>query len=191
MKAQSVLVIVGFVYLLYSCSVDDEIKPNTNSPKCTGINNTMISTWDTLELNDDYLIQFPETYIGPGRVKTFEGYSFSNYRDDNKVVLGASGTTYFLNYGDTLPNPIPDSISYQDGYGNTRYYNRIQIYCNENDTIGILYYSGNNGSSFRDAQGTFYARTCNNDCFRWALSIGYAFIEHQEVVTILSTIINK
>lgn len=149
---------------------------------CESDNNDLLpDKWTTEELNGELNISFPETYTGIGRQPNEEGFSFSKQRKDDKVVLAISGETFFLNYGETIENPLPDTYGRFDSFKDI---------IKEHEYLGRFYYLKDNGASFRQSDGIYFIKI-NDTEFSKVIGVSYSQDTFDEVTQILENISKK
>ncbi len=149
---------------------------------CKKDNDNLSSTaWIEEELNDELTISFPETYVGLGRQPNEEGFQFSKQRKDNKVVFAISGETFFLNYGDSISKPLPDTYRRLDSFKDI---------FNGDELQGRFYYIQDNGASFRQSDGIYFIKRNDNE-FSQVIGVSYSIDTFDEVVKILENIKKK
>jgi len=144
-------------------------------------NDLLTDNWITEKLNDELNISFPETYTGSGRQPNEEGFSFSKERKDNKVVLSISGETFFLNYGETIENPLPDTYGRFDSFKDI---------IKEQEYLGRFYYLRDNGGSFRQSDGIYFVKRTEIE-FSKVIGVSYSQETYNEVIQILENIRKK
>ena len=155
---------------LLGCNQNSAVLPDATS---TTIDVRNQPGWDTERLDDDYVIQFPNSYKG-GIGPTIEGPEFSLRREDQRVYFLASRILtggYF-----PLANPRPDSIQYTN-----LSLNRTVAFQHNGQTQGLFYYSRQPKS-----QGQLYL--LRNGQLVFSMTVQYDADLYQEVLGILQTI---
>ena len=101
-----------------------------------------IDSWLTINFKTDYTIQVPTGFKGLG-MAGFEGNTFSKFSDDNTIVLdyGYCNALFCNDFGDTLQTSLPMSIKVKDSSNNIIRLDKIQKFCQNEETIGVMYYS--------------------------------------------------
>src|SRR5664280_684118 len=115
----------------------------------TACNNmTTIDNWLTISFKTNYTIQVPSGFKGIG-MAGFEGNTFSKFSNDTTIVLeyGYCNDLFCYDFGDTLQTIIPLIIKVKDNSNNLITLNKIQRFCQNAETIGVLYYSNDSISN--------------------------------------------
>ncbi|NOZ74385.1 MAG: hypothetical protein GXO90_03275 [FCB group bacterium] len=138
--------------------------------------------WTAEPFKTDFTIQFPSNYNGPG-LHGFEGNIFYKARTDSSVEFEYfyCGPLNCEDFGDTLPNPYPDSIMVNYGSSEERNMNQLVLFCTNGEETGIFYHDQN-----EIAKGKYFQRV--NRVYLEALSIRYDLGLEDEVENILRTI---
>ncbi len=125
-----------------SCKKDNVIEN-------TACNNmTTIDSWLTVSFKTNYTIQVPSGFKGLG-MGGFEGNTFFKFSNDTTIILeyGYCNDLFCNDFGDTLQTTIPLSIKVKDELNNLITLDKIQRFCQNAETIGVLYYSNANISN--------------------------------------------
>lgn len=111
-------------------------------------NMATIDSWLTISFKTNYTIQVPSDFKGLGMVG-FEGDTFSKFSNDTTIVLdyGYCNGLFCNDFGDTLQSTIPLSITVKDNSNNLIKLDKMQKFCQNTETTGILYYTNNNISN--------------------------------------------
>lgn len=138
-KIISLLIIIAFSVGCKKENVIDNIVCNNMATK---------DSWITISFKTNYSIQVPSDFKGLG-MAGFEGNTFSKFSNDTTIMLdyGYCNSLFCNDFGDTLQTTIPLSIKVKDNSNNLITLDKIQRYCQNAETIGILYYTNNNVSS--------------------------------------------
>src|ERR1035437_9276569 len=100
MKKISIFFLI--IFSLLNCTKNDEGE-NVND-----FNLTTIAGWSTIDFKTNYTIQVPAAFVGLG-LTGFEGKSFYKTSANNTIKLygGYNTALIAIDFGDTLPNPVP------------------------------------------------------------------------------------
>jgi hypothetical protein len=169
-----------FILLLTNCSKDDDTA-NVNINKLT-----TFPGWTTINFKTNYTIQVPEGFEGVG-MTGFEGNMFFKSSKDNKIVLSYSycGPLFCNDFGDTLSNQIPKSVQVMGDFDMLITLSKIEYFCQNSETVGILYYS-NNGDI---TKGRLYWK--DNGTLKQALELQFYISEIQTVRGVAESIKRK
>jgi hypothetical protein len=150
-----------------------------------GYNLTSIDSWTIINFKSNYTIQVPDGFEGIG-MAGFEGNTFFKNSPDNKIKLSyAYCNALFCNdFGDSLGNPIPNSISVKNNSGVLITLNKREYFYQNSDLSGILYYSNNDPS-----RGRLFWK--DSDILKAALEIDFNLSEIDTVKEIIGTIKSK
>jgi len=169
------IIFIFAVFVLTNCKKDN----NSNS---TCNNLITVKNWTTIPFKTNYTIQVPDTFVGVG-MAGFEGPTFSKSSSDNKIVLWYmySNDLFCADFGDTLQAKIPSSLTISDNLGNTSTLNMVEKFCQNSQTIGILYYSNSNISN-----GILFWK--DKGFFKMALQIQFYMSDLKIAIQIIETI---
>ena len=111
-------------------------------------NLTSVDSWTTINFKTNYSIQVPSGFKGLG-MAGFEGNTFFKFSNDTTIILeyGYCNDLFCNDFGDTLQTTIPLSIKVKDNSNNLIGLDKIQKFCQNSETIGILYYSNDSISN--------------------------------------------
>ena len=115
----------------------------------TACNNmTTIDSWLTVSFKTNYTIQVPSGFKGLG-MAGFEGNTFYKFSNDTTIILeyGYCNDLFCNDFGDTLQTTIPLSIKVKDNSNNLITLDKIHRFCQNAETIGVLYYSNDSISN--------------------------------------------
>lgn len=143
---------------------------------------TSFSDWVEISFKSNYSIQVPKGFVGVGMVG-FEGNMFSKNSKDNKIILNSCycNSLFCLDFGDTLTIPIPTSIQVINNLSQSISLNKMEYFCQNAETVGILYYSNDDIS-----RGKLYWK--NDGTFKDALEIDFYLSELDIVNNIIESI---
>jgi hypothetical protein len=135
-KPKNIVAIIISILLVTSCKKDNNIE----NAACNNL--TTIDGWTTINFKRNYTIQVPSGFEGIG-MAGFEGNTFFKFSNDTTIVLtyGYCNDLFCFDFGDTLQNIIPASIKVKDNSNNLITLDKIQRFCQNAETIGVLYYS--------------------------------------------------
>lgn len=169
------------ILLLVSCKNNDE--DENENVDCHNL--TTIADWTKVNFKTNYTIQVPTGYVGGG-MQGFEGNTFSKSSTDNKIQLnsGYCNSLFCFDFGDTLRNPIPQSIQVTNNSSDLVTLNKIETFCQNSEVIGYLFYSNNDIS-----RGRLYWK--DENAFKEALEIDFYLSELETVKNIIETIKRK
>jgi len=160
-----------------------------NSVENTVCNNlTTIDSWTTISFKTNYTIQVPSGFKGSG-MAGFEGNTFSKFSNDTTIILeyGYCNDLFCSDFGDTLRGTLPESITVKDNSDKIIELDKIQRFCQNSETIGVLYYSIDsilNSNLYWN--GRLYWK--DNALFKQAMQIKFPASELQTVNEIIETI---
>ena len=149
----------------------------------TACNNmTTKDSWTTINFKTNYTIQVPSGFKGLG-MAGFEGNTFSKFSNDTTIVLeyGYCNGLFCFDFGDTLQTTMPLSIKVKDNSNNLITLDKIQRFCQNAETIGVLYYSNDSISNSK-----LYWK--DNGLFKQALQIKFSASGLETVNEIIETI---
>ncbi len=155
----------------------------------TACNNmTTIDNWLTISFKTNYTIQVPSGFKGLG-MNGFEGNTFSKFSNDTTIILeyGYSNGLFCFDFGDTLQTTIPLSIKVKDNSNNLIALDKIQRFCQNAETIGVLYYS-NDSISNRKLYWNSRLYWKDNGLFKQAMQIKFSASGLETVNEIIETI---
>jgi len=143
-KPKNIIAILIIIILITNCKKDDN-KVNTS---CNNL--TTIDGWSTINFKTNYTIQVPSGFKGLG-MAGFEGNTFSKFSNDTAIILeyGYCNDLFCNDFGDTLQTTIPLSIKVKDNSNNLITLDKIQRFCQNAETIGVLYYSNDSISNIK------------------------------------------
>lgn len=155
----------------------------------TACNNmTTIDSWLTVSFKTNYTIQVPFGFKGLG-MAGFEGNTFSKFSNDTTIVLeyGYCNDLFCYDFGDTLQSTIPLSIKVKDNSNNLITLDKIQRFCQNAETIGVLYYSKDSISNSKLYWNSrLYWK--DNGLFKQAMQIKFSASGLETVNEIIETI---
>jgi hypothetical protein len=160
-----------------------------NSIENSSCNNlTTVDTWTTINFKTNYTIQVPSGFKGLG-MYGFEGNTFSKFSNDTTIILeyGYCDDLFCNDFGDTLQTTMPLSIKVKDNSDNLITLDKIQRFCQNSETIGVLYYSNDSISNSKLYwNGRIYWK--DNGLFKQAMQIKFPASELETVKEIIETI---
>jgi hypothetical protein len=139
---KKIIILLVIIAFSVACKKDNVIEN-------TACNNmTTIDSWLTISFKTNYTIQVPSGFKGLG-MNGFEGNTFSKFSNDTTIILeyGYCNDLFCNDFGDTLQTTIPLSIKVKDNSNNLITLNKIQRFCQNAETIGVLYYSNDSISN--------------------------------------------
>ncbi len=138
-----IIYISVLLFFVYSC----EEKNNEIDNEITCIESVQNDQWETESFKTNYSIQFPSNYIGQGMIG-FEGNIFDKKRNDSLVEFNYyyCSPLYCEDFGDTLADPIPNSLIALDKQNNEAELNEKVLFCDNSVNIGILYHNLNDSA---------------------------------------------
>jgi hypothetical protein len=173
------LVIIAFSV---ACKKDNVIEN-------TAYNNmTTIDSWLTVSFKTNYTIQVPSGFEGSG-MEGFEGNTFFKFSNDTTIILeyGYCNDLFCNDFGDTLRTTIPLIIKVKDNSNNLITLNKIQRFCQNAETIGVLYYSNDSISNSKLYWNSrLYWK--DNGLFKQAMQIKFSASGLETVNEIIETI---
>jgi hypothetical protein len=176
------LVLLAF---LMSCQKDNSIE----NAECNNL--TTIDSWTTINFKTNYTIQVPSGFKGLG-MNGFEGNTFSKFSNDTSIILtyGYSNGLFCFDFGDTLQTIMPASIKVKDNSENLITLDKVQRFCQNTETIGVLYYSEDSISNSKLYwNGRLYWK--DNGLFKQAMEIKFPASELETAKEIIETIKSK
>jgi hypothetical protein len=131
------------ILVSFSCRKEEKSIVNTS---CNNL--TSVDSWTTINFKANYTIQVPSGFKGSG-MAGFEGNTFFKFSNDTTIVLeyGYCNDLFCNDFGDTLQTTIPLSLKVKDNSNNLVGLDKIQKFCQNSETIGILYYSNDSISN--------------------------------------------
>ena len=170
--------IISFTY----CKKDNSIENTV----CNNL--TMVDSWTTINFKTSYTIQVPSGFKGLG-MAGFEGNTFSKFSNDTTIVLeyGYCNDLFCNDFGDTLQTTVPLNIKVKDNSNNLITLDKIQRFCQNAETIGILYYSNDTISNSKLYWNSrLYWK--DNGLFKQAMQIKFPASELETAKGIIETI---
>jgi hypothetical protein len=169
---KKLILIVSVLIFLFACEKNSD----------TGINLTTVDGWSTIAFKANYTIQVPDGFEGTG-MSGFEGNTFSKYSADYTINLyyGYCSDLFCSDFGDSLGNSVPKSVQVRISSGALITLDKREFFYQNSETVGILYYSGNDisrGRLFWKDSGTLKA----------ALEIDFNLSEIETVNKIIGSI---
>jgi len=147
-----------------------------------------IDGWMTISFKTNYTIQVPSGFKGLG-MAGFEGNTFSKFSNDTTIILeyGYCNELFCNDFGDTLQATIPLSIKVKDNSNNLITLDKMQRFCQNGETIGILYYTinSNSGSKLYWNSRLYWV---DNGIFKQAMQVKFPASEIDTVTEIIGTI---
>ena len=140
-----ILSTIGLFVLISACSKDSDNGPNSESEsQCSDM--ALNPNWITEDFKTDYLIQFPDDYVGIGMVG-FEGNIFYKYSPDSTIALYYSycSPLWCDDFGDTI-DIMQTEITLELNNGLTILLEETQEFCDQGELVGKLYYNDLNES---------------------------------------------
>lgn len=176
------------IFLLVIIAFSVECKKD-NVIENTACNNlTTVGSWLTISFKTNYTIQVPSGFKGLG-MNGFEGNTFSKFSNDTTIILeyGYCNDLFCNDFGDTLQTTIPLSIKVKDNSNNLITLDKIQRFCQNTETIGVLYYSNNSNSNSKLYWNSrLYWK--DNGLFKQAMQIKFSAPGLETVNEIIETI---
>jgi len=158
----------------------------------TACNNmTTIDSWLTVSFKTNYTIQVPSGFEGSG-MEGFEGNTFFKFSNDTTIILeyGYCNDLFCNDFGDTLQTTIPSRIKVRDNSNNLITLDKIQKFCQNAETIGVLYYSNDTISNSKLYWNSrLYWK--DNGLFKQAMQIKFSASGLETVNEIIETIKSK
>ena len=149
---------------------------------------TIVNSWTKINFKANYTIQVPPGFNGLG-MAGFEGNTFSKFSDDTTIILesGYCNDLFCNDFGDTLQITIPSSIKIKDNSNNLITLDKIQRFCQNEETVGVLFYSND---SFSKSKLYFNSRLYwkDNGLFKQAMQIKFPPSGLETVNKIIETI---
>jgi len=136
MEPAKIITILSLIISITCCKKDNSIE----NAACN--NMTTIESWPTISFKTNYTIQVPSGFKGLG-MAGFEGNTFFKFSNDTTIILeyGYCNALFCNDFGDTLPDPMPATIKVKDSSDNLIALNKVQRFCQNAETIAVLYYS--------------------------------------------------
>jgi|GEM_PF-3339806 len=179
-----IAILIPIISITY-CKKDNSIE----NAECNNL--TTVDSWTTINFKTNYTIQVPSGFKGLG-MTGFEGNTFFKFSNDSTINLTyAYCNELFCNdFGDTLPTIIPASIKVKDNSENLISLDKIQRFCQNTETIGVLYYSNDTISNSKLYWNSrLYWK--DNGLFKQAMQIKFPASELETVTEIIETIKTK
>jgi hypothetical protein len=182
MKWDRIFTILIIIILISNCKKDNSIE----NAECN--NMITIESWTTISFKTNYTIQVPSGFKGLG-MAGFEGNTFFKFSNDTTIILeyGYCNDLFCNDFGDTLQTTIPLSIKVKDNSNNLITLDRIQRFCQNAETVGVLYYSHDsisNSKLYRNSR--LYLK--ENGVFKQAMQIKFPAAGLETVNEIIETI---
>jgi hypothetical protein len=182
MRWKNIMTILIPIILITNCKKD-------NSIENTACNNlTTVDSWTTINFKTNYTIQVPSGFEGLG-MAGFEGNTFFEFSNDTTIILeyGYCNDLFCNDFGDTLQTTMPASIKIKDNSENLITLDKIQRFCQNSETIGLLYYSNDNVSNSKLYWNSrLYWK--DNGLFKQAMQIKFPASGLETVKEIIETI---
>ncbi|MGD0756568.1 MAG: hypothetical protein ABR927_16070 [Bacteroidales bacterium] len=182
MKWGKIIAILIPIISITCCKKDNSIE----NAACNNL--TSVDSWTTISLKTNYTIQIPSGFKGLG-MAGFEGNTFSKFSNDTTIILeyGYCNNLFCNDFGDTLQTTIPLSIKVKDNSNNLVTLDKIQRFCQNAETIGVLYYSND---SISDSKLYWNSRLYwkDNGLFKQAMQIKFPASGLETVNEIIETI---
>ncbi len=185
MKWGKIIAILIPIISITCCKKDN----NVENTVCNNL--TTIDSWTTINFKTNYTIQVPSGFKGIG-MAGFEGNTFSKYSNDTTVILeyGYCNDLFCNDFGDTFPTNMPVSIIVKDISNNLIRLDKIQRFCQNAETIGVLYYSNDTISNNKLYWNSrLYWK--DNGLFKQAMQIKFPASELETAKGIIKTIKSK
>jgi hypothetical protein len=182
MKRGYVIIILIPIILISYCKKDDSIE----NAACNNL--TAVDSWTTIDFKTGYTIQVPSGFKGLG-MAGFEGNTFFKFSNDTTILLdyGYSNGLFCFDFGDTLQTIMPASIIVKDNSLNIIKLDNIQKFCQNSETVGVLYYSTDTVSNSKLYWNSrLYWK--DNALFKQAMQIKFPASELEIVKEIIETI---
>jgi hypothetical protein len=182
---KKVFILISIILLISYCKKDKSIENSA----CNNL--TTVDSWPTINFKTNYTIQVPNDFQGPG-MTGFEGNVFSKFSKDTTLILdyGYCNALFCFDFGDTLQTTVPTSIRVKNISGDLITLNKYQKFCQNSETVGVLYYLDNNGpNTALYWNGRLYWK--DNELFRQAMQISFSSSELETLIEIIETIKTK
>lgn len=182
MKWHSIVTVLITIILITNCKKDNSIE----NAACN--NMTTIDSWTTISFKTNYTIQVPSGFEGIG-MAGFEGNTFFKLSSDTTIILeyGYCNDLFCNDFGDTLQTNLPLSIKVKDNSNNLITLDKIQRFCQNAETVGVLYYSNDNISN-RNLYWNSRLYLKDNGLFKQAMQIKFPASGLETVNEIIETI---
>ena len=185
MRWKNIMTILIPIILITHCKKD-------NSIENTACNNmTTIDSWTTISFKTNYTIQVPSEFKGLG-MAGFEGNTFSKFSNDTTIILesGYCNDLFCNDFGDTLQTTIPSRIKVRDNSNTLVTLDKVQKFCQNAETIGVLYYSNDSISNSKLYWNSrLYWK--DNGLYKQAMQIKFPASELETAKEIIETIKSK
>jgi hypothetical protein len=185
MKFGKIIAILIPIISIAYCKKDNSIE----NAECNNL--TTVESWTTINFKTNYTMQVPSGFKGSG-MDGFEGNTFFKFSNDTTIILeyGYCNDLFCNDFGDTLPTIIPVSIIVKDNSNNLIRLDKIQRFCQNAETIGVLYYSNDSISNRKLYwNGRLYWK--DNGLFKQAMQIKFPASEFETAKGIIETIKSK
>jgi hypothetical protein len=182
MKWGKIIAILIIIILITNCKKDNSIE----NAACNNL--TTADGWTTINFKTNYTIQVPSGYKGSG-MAGFEGNTFFKFSNDTTIILeyGYCNDLFCTDFGDTLQTTIPLIIKVKDNSNNLITLDKIQKFCQNAETIGVLYFSNDSISNSKLYwNGRLYWK--DNGLFKQAMQIKFQASGLETVNEIIETI---
>ena len=181
---KTIAIFISIISITY-CKKDNVIENTV----CN--NMTTIDSWTTISFKTNYTIQIPSGFKGLG-MAGFEGNTFSKFSNDTTIILeyGYCNDLFCNDFGDTLQTTVPLNIKVKDNSNNLITLDKIQRFCQNAETIGILYYSNDTISNSKLYWNSrLYWK--DNGLFKQAMQIKFPASELETAKGIVETLKSK
>jgi hypothetical protein len=185
MKRLKMIAVLVIIILITNCKKDNTIQNN----ECNNL--TTISGWTTINFKTNYTIQVPSGFKGLG-MAGFEGNTFFKFSNDTTVILdyGYCNDLFCNDFGDTLQTSMPLSIKVKDNSNTLISLDKIQRFCQNAETSGVMYYSNDSISNSKLFwNGRLYWK--DNGLFKQAMEIKFPASGIETIKEIIGTIKSK
>jgi hypothetical protein len=182
MKCGKIIAILIPIISITCCKKDNSIENSS----CNNL--TTIDSWTTISFKTNYTIQVPSGFEGSG-MAGFEGNTFLKFSNDTTIILTYEycNELFCNDFGNTLPTAIPASIKVKDNSENLITLDKIQRFCQNTETIGVLYYS-NDTISISKLYWNSRLYWKDNGLFKQAMQIKFPASGLETVKEIIETI---
>ncbi len=185
MKCGKIIAILILIISITCCKKENCIE----NAECNNL--TTMDSWTTISFKTNYTIQVPNGFKGSG-MAGFEGNTFFKFSNDTTIILeyGYCNELFCNDFGDTLPAILPVSIKVKDNLNNLIALDKTQRFCQNSETIGVLYYSNDTISNSKLYwNGRLYWK--DNGLFKQAMQIKFPASELETAKEIMETIKSK
>jgi hypothetical protein len=185
MKWVRIVTILIIIIMISNCKKDNSIE----NAECNNLKTA--DGWTTISFKTNYTIQVPSGFKGLG-MAGFEGNTFSKFSNDTTIILeyGYCNDLFCNDFGDTLQTAIPLIIKIKDNSNNLITLDKIQRFCQNAETVGILYYSNDSISNCKLYWNSrLYLK--DNGLFKQAMQIKFPASGLETANEIIETIKSK